>query len=209
MAGGARYKMNLDLTEEEFASLSLEDMNEINLRIAKRLNESVKRWEKTDKDVANLIKMRYGEHPFTYKKATRKRDAINRHDKALNYIKKGFSSKKSYEAQKHKRDEQLAQNTDLTFLTDADKAELGNFFSVMYDKLKLDAELYNYRSVCNQFIDYKMTAHEHESMMEYIRESWNNFTMNNAKYANKTEYDQKIAQFREKYTQGWREYGNI
>lgn len=191
--------MNLDLTEEEFEKLSLADMNEINLRLAKRLNESVKRWNKMDKSVASIIRTRYGESPFSYKKAERKRDAINKHNKALNYIKKGFSSRKAYEKKKAERDRILAENTDLAFMSDADKSELGNFFSIMYDKLKLDAEIFNYRAVCNLFIDYRMTENEKKSMDEFIVDSWAEFEKNNDRYSSRMEHDKNVAKFMKQY----------
>lgn len=199
MAGGARYKMNLDLSEEEFEKLSLRDMNEINIRMAKRLNESVKRWNKKSEFVSATIRMRYGEKPFSYKKAKSKNEAIRKYEKARNYIKKGFYDMRSYVAHQNKKNEQLAKNVDMDFLSETDKDELANFFSIMYRKLNIDAEILNYRTVCNQFIDYKMTTGEYKNMEDYIKENWNTFQTNNKKYVSKVEFNKRLRKFEENY----------
>lgn len=197
MAGGARYKMNLDLTEEEFASLSLRDMNEINIRIAKRMNESVKRWAKRDQSVSAKIKWRYGESPFSYRKAKSRKEAIERHNKALDYQKRGYANAKTYRQVQDKKNEQLAENIGMGFLTDEEKEELGAFFSVMYRELKIDSEIFNYRNVCDLFIDYKLAANEQQGMRDFIKDNWAEFKARTSSLKDKVNKVNQISKYRE------------
>lgn len=196
MAVGYRQKMNLDLTEEEFEQLSLRDMNELNIRLAKRLNQSLSYWKKKNADVAHTIEIRYGKRPFSYAKSKRKEDAIRKQQRMRNYIKRGYSSVKAYKEVVEKQNEQLAKNTGLSFLRDAEKEELGNFFSIMYRKLRIDETLFNYRQVCSMFIDYKLTANESEDMEKFIFDNWIEYNKNNDNFKEKVENISKLSKYR-------------
>lgn len=94
--GGFRKKMNLDLTPEDFSKLSLGEANEIIDRLAKRYNQRVKEFYKSDPYAALKIyeynKVEVGKPVFSRRKAKTINEARSRYSQLQRFNQSKYSS---------------------------------------------------------------------------------------------------------------------
>lgn len=102
--GGFRKKMNLDLTPEEFSSLSLREANEILDRLAKRYNQRVKDLYKANPYVALKVyeynKAEVGKPVFSRRKAKTVNEARARYAVMQGFGSSRYSSITRYRERK-------------------------------------------------------------------------------------------------------------
>lgn len=177
--GGFRKKMNLDLTPEDFSKLSLGEANEIIDRLAKRYNQRVKEFYKSDPYAALKIyeynKVEVGKPVFSRRKAKTINEARSRYSQLQRFNQSKYSSIGVYKSAKRKAIETLAENTGLVVLDEKEKSELAGFFDYIYDTLKINASEYNYKELAEFFSVYKLTTAEQEGRKKTVQEIWREF----------------------------------
>lgn len=183
--GGYRKKMNLDLTPEEFKKLSLREANEIIDKLAKRYNQRIKTFYKTDPYQALKIysanDAEVGTTVFSRKKAKNIHEARARFYKMYSFGTSKHASITTYRAYKREAVRQLAVNTglisdkDSDAMSQADLDNLSGFFDYIYTDLKIDKDEYNYKDLTDFFSSYKLTEKESNDRLEQIKEAWRKF----------------------------------
>lgn len=177
--GGFRKKMNLDLSPEDFAKLSLREANEIIDRLAKRYNQRVKEFYKFDPYASLKIyeynKAEVGKPVFSRSKAKTVNEARARYAQLQGFGQSKYSSISAYKSALRKAVETLAENTGLAVLDEKDKIELAGFFDYIYDSLKMNQSEYNYKELAEFFSVYKLTADEQKDRKKTVQDMWREF----------------------------------
>lgn len=177
--GGFRKKMNLDLTPEEFSSLSLREANEIIDRLAKRYNQRVKDFYNFNPYVALKIyefnKAEVGKPVFSRRKAKTVNEARVRYAIMQGFGSSRYSSITRYREKEKESFETLAKNVGLANIDEESKEELAGFFNYIYDTLKMNKNEYNYKELAEFYAVYKLTLEEQEERKETIRDLWRRF----------------------------------
>ncbi len=177
--GGFRKKMNLDLTPEEFSSLSLREANEILERLAKRYNQRVKDLYRVNPYAALKVyeynKAEVGKHVFSRRKAKTVNEARERFAVMQKFSSSRYASITAYRNFESTSMQRLAENLQLEMLSGSDKEELAGFFDYVYDKLKMNQSEYNYKELAEFFSVYKLTVDEKKSRTTNIRDLWREF----------------------------------
>lgn len=183
--GGARQKMNLDLTPEEFNKLSLRQANEILDRLAKRYNQRIKTFYKADPyhalKIYSVNGAEVGTSVFSRKKAKNVNEARERFKALYNYSQSKHASITTYRAYQREAVKQLAVNVGLISdkesdeMSESDMNNLSGFFDYIYTDLKIDKDEYNYKDLTDFFSTYKLTEKESADRLEKIKEAWRKF----------------------------------
>lgn len=177
--GGFRKKMNLDLTPEEFSSLSLREANEILERLAKRYNQRIKDLYRANPYVALKVyeynKVDVGKPVFSRRKSKDVNEARARFAEMQKFASSRYASITAYRKFESKSMQQLAENLQLSMLSNSDKEELAGFFDYVYDKLKMNQSEYNYKELAEFFSVYKLTADEKKGRATDIQDLWREF----------------------------------
>lgn len=191
--GGYRQKVNLDITPEQFNRLSLRDANEYINRLAKRYNQRIKTFYKTDPyhtlKIYEVNEIEVGKTVFSRKKAKNIQEARERFAKLYKFSQSKYSSITRFRQYRKDSMTQLAVNTGL--ITDKDSGTMGakdkqlleEFFDYIYQELKMDKAEYNYREIADFFSSYKLTESEKVERLEDIKEAWRRYTESNESLA--------------------------
>lgn len=177
--GGFRKKMNLDLTPEEFSSLSLREANEILERLAKRYNQRVKDLYRANPYAALKVyeynKAEVGKPVFSRRKAKTVNEARERFAIMQKFSSSRYASITAYRKFESASMQRLAENLQLEMLSSSDKEELAGFFDYVYDKLKMNQSEYNYKELAEFFSVYKLTVDEKKGRTINIQDLWREF----------------------------------
>lgn len=179
--GGFRKKVNLNLSPELFAKLSLRQQNEYLDRLAKRYNQRIKQFYKVDPYHALKIyeynDVAVGKPVFTRKKAKTKEEAKERFAVMEKFANSRYSSITTYREKRKRAVEQLAENVGLSNnkMSNADKESLAGFFDYIYAELKINKREYNYLELTDFYSAYKLTEQEQNDRLEDIKEAWRKF----------------------------------
>lgn len=179
--GGFRKKVNLNLSPEQFAKLSLRQQNEYVDRLAKRYNQRIKQFYKADPHHALKIyeynNVAVGKPVFSRKKAKTKEEAKERFAAMEKFAKSKYSSITTYREKRKKAVEQLAENLGLLNgnMPNIDKESLAGFFDYIYSELKINKAEYNYKELADFYSTYKLTEQEQNDRLDDIIEAWRKF----------------------------------
>lgn len=177
--GGARHKMNLDISPEQFSKYSLRQQNELLNKMAKRYNQRIKTFYKVDPYHALKIyeynEVEVGKPVFSRKKALSKEEAKERFYSMYNFNRSKYSSISKYRDKIKESTEQLAKNVGLPELNEDDKKALSGFFEYVYTELKMDKDIYNYRELGDFYDSFKLTDKEQGDRKAHIKEMWKAF----------------------------------